>query len=301
MRQLQGREFIAATQEPNRSSLEKYIHPGDQQHVTESIRGAVRTQSPFELKHRVLRIDGTLGWTFSRAIPLINSDDTVLEWFDMAGDVTARKQAQEALKDSTQKYCTLFESMDEGYCAIKMIFAADGQPADYWFLKTNPAFVKHTGLQNAQGKRMREIAPDHEAHWFEIYRRAAVTGEAIRFVNQAKELGGRWFDVYAFRFGDNGSYKFAVLFNGISDHKHAAEALLRSESRLRAVLEQAPLAVVFTGPLDDILYCNPMFDALRGRPARTYSEVYSGYHLDGRPVYRAAVGPDARRFGRGTQ
>lgn len=95
MRHLQGREFIADTHEPNRSWLEKYIHPDDHRRVTEAIREAIRTKGVFELEHQVLRIDGTLGWTFSRAIPLMDKDGIVVEWFGMASDVSARKEAQE--------------------------------------------------------------------------------------------------------------------------------------------------------------------------------------------------------------
>ena len=237
MRHLHGREFIADTHEPNRSWLDKYIHPDDQQHVMETIREAVRSKGTFELEHRVLLIDGTLGWTFSRAIPLLDNDGRLVEWFGMASDVTARKQAQAALRDSELKFRALFESMDEGFCVVEMIFDADARPVDYRFLEMNPAFEKHTGLQNAQGKRIRQIAPDHEAHWFEIYGRVAVTGEAIRFVDEAKALDGRWFDVYAFRLGDNGSHKVAVLFTDITARKSSEDALIASESRSRIILE----------------------------------------------------------------
>lgn len=59
--------------------------------------------------------------------------------------------------------------------------------------------------------------------------------------------------------------------------------------RLQAVFEQAPLAIAVTGPAGEILFRNEMFDRLWGRPAHdttadTYSDVYEGYHLDGRPV-----------------
>jgi signal transduction histidine kinase/DNA-binding response OmpR family regulator len=95
MRQLHGREFIANTHKPNRSWMEKYIHPGDQSRITQAIEEAVRTKSVFELEHQVLRIDGTLGWTFSRAIPLMNNDGMVVEWLGMASDITDRKQGEE--------------------------------------------------------------------------------------------------------------------------------------------------------------------------------------------------------------
>ena len=141
------------------------------------------------------------------------------------------------LQQSETRYRTLLDSMDEGYCVIEMIFDADNRPADYRFLEVNPAFEKHAGLRNARGKRIRELAPDFESHWFETFGRVAATGEAIRFVNEAKELNGRWFDVCAFRFGDIGSHKVAILFNDISDRKASEDALKASESRSRSILE----------------------------------------------------------------
>ena len=237
LRHLQGREFIADAHEPNRSWLEKYIHPDDRRLVTETIHVAVRSKGPFELEHQVVRTDGTLGWTFSRAIPLLDTDGAVIEWLGMASDVTVRKQAQVALRESEQEYHALFESMDQGYCVIEMIFDADSRPIDYRFLQVNPAFEQHTGIRNAQGQRMREIAPDHEVRWFEIYGRVAVTGEAIRFVDQAKGLGNRWFDVYAFRLGSSESHTVAILFSDISARIAAEGTLKASEDRSRSILD----------------------------------------------------------------
>jgi signal transduction histidine kinase/ActR/RegA family two-component response regulator len=94
MRHLEGQDFIADTPDPNRSWLEKYIHPDDQARVMEAIRRAIRTKSIFELEHRVVRVDGTLGWTFSRAIPLLDEGGEIVEWFGAASDVTERKEAQ---------------------------------------------------------------------------------------------------------------------------------------------------------------------------------------------------------------
>jgi PAS domain S-box-containing protein len=69
----------------------------------------------------------------------------------------------------------------------------------------------------------------------------------------------------------------------------AEEALRESDARLRALIEEAPLAIALTGRSGEILLRNPRFDQLWGRPAHattaaTYSEVYEGYHLDGRQI-----------------
>jgi signal transduction histidine kinase len=98
MRRLYGRNFISDTDIPSRTWMQEYIHPDDQSDVKATINEAIRTQSVFELEHRVLRVDGTLGWTFSRAVPLLDASGKIVEWFGAASDVTERKRAEEALR-----------------------------------------------------------------------------------------------------------------------------------------------------------------------------------------------------------
>lgn len=98
MRLLHGKSFIADTEKPRRNWLQEYIHPDDQPHVMEVINEAIRTKSVFELEHRVIRVDGTLGWTFSRAIPLFDAEGKIYEWFGAASDITSRKEIEEKLE-----------------------------------------------------------------------------------------------------------------------------------------------------------------------------------------------------------
>src|SRR6266851_1840565 len=139
--------------------------------------------------------------------------------------------ANEALRESEKKYRTLFDSIDEGFCTIEVLFDGNNNPIDYRFLEVNPSFEKQTGIQHARGRRMREIAPQHEERWFEIYGRIALTGEPVRFENQAAQLQ-RWYDVYAFRVGEPGDRKVAILFNDITERKQAEAKLRQSESNL---------------------------------------------------------------------
>jgi PAS domain S-box-containing protein len=95
MRELDGRGFIADTGKPTRDWLNQYIHPDDQPLILRTIREAVRTKSVFEHELHVRRMDGTLGWMYSRAVPLLNISGEILEWFGAASDVTARKEAED--------------------------------------------------------------------------------------------------------------------------------------------------------------------------------------------------------------
>lgn len=149
-----------------------------------------------------------------------------------------------ALRESEEMYRGLFNSIDEGYCIIEMIFDERENPVDYRFLQTNPSFEKQTGLVNVEGRRMREIYPHHEDHWFEIYGGIALTGEPVRFENHAEQFH-RWFDVYAFRFGAAENRQVAVLFNDITARKEIEierERLLEKEQQARETAEQANYA-----------------------------------------------------------
>lgn len=98
MRQLHGGTFIADTPNPSRTWLADYIPPEDQARVSAAIQEAIRTKSIFQLEHRVRRPDGSIGWTFSRAVPIPDSHGQITEWFGAAADITERKEAQASLQ-----------------------------------------------------------------------------------------------------------------------------------------------------------------------------------------------------------
>jgi PAS domain S-box-containing protein len=148
------------------------------------------------------------------------------------GQFIERKRAEAELRESEQNYRMLFESIDQGFCTIEVLFDQNEKPVDYRFLQISPSFERQTGIKNAAGRRMREIAPQHEEHWFEIYGRIALTGGPMRFENEAKQLG-RWYDVYAFRVEEPNRRRVGILFNDITERKRAEEALRESAEALR--------------------------------------------------------------------
>jgi PAS domain S-box-containing protein len=134
-------------------------------------------------------------------------------------------------------YREFFQAVDEGLCIIQVIFDGD-RPVDYRFLDGNPAWERHSGLVGAIGRTAREVLPDLEDHWFEIYGRVARTREPIRFESRS-DVMERWFDVYAFPFDEPASGKVALLFRDVSTQRKTAAALAESRERFRAVLENA--------------------------------------------------------------
>ena len=115
------------------------------------------------------------------------------------------------------RYQALLESIDVGYCVIEMIFDGDDRPVDYCFRETNGAFERQSGLVDVIGRRMRDLAPEHEQHWFDFYGQVALTGEPARMTNKAEAIGGRWYEVNACRLFEGDRYLVGSLFSNVTE------------------------------------------------------------------------------------
>lgn len=98
MRNLEGRGLLAGIGEPLTEWIGKYIHPGDREIVSKAIATAISDKKIFELEHRVLTAEGKIGWTFSRAVPIMDEQGNITEWFGSAADITTQKTITEKLE-----------------------------------------------------------------------------------------------------------------------------------------------------------------------------------------------------------
>jgi PAS domain S-box-containing protein len=99
MEALDGRSLVASNRNPIAGWMEKNLPAFEHERVRAAIADAIANKRRFELEHQVLRADGTLGWTHSRAVPVLDDEGNVVEWFGTASDVTRRKQTEEQLQD----------------------------------------------------------------------------------------------------------------------------------------------------------------------------------------------------------
>ena len=148
-----------------------------------------------------------------------------------------------------QLYQALYYSSGQGLCTIKLKLNEKGVPVDYQFLDVNPSFELHTGIKDATGRWIRDIAPDHDEFWFSIYGSVAVNRKAEKFEYFSTPLK-RWWGVYAFPVDDPELLHVGVLFSDITSRKRAEEEkeeLFRSiayeKMVLSATLVSLPLAV----------------------------------------------------------
>jgi PAS domain S-box-containing protein len=190
--------------------------------------------------------------------PIFDVLGNVIQFISSALDITERKRAADAMRRSEERYRNLFNSLIEGFCIVEMVFDDAGKPVDYRFLEVNETFEEQTGLHEAQGKLMRELAPDHEQHWFDVYGTIALTGEPAQFVNEARALN-RWFDVRAFRIGGDESRKVAICFSDITKRKRAEDELTFTLHRFYWILSSMQTGILLVTDDNRVEFANQTF------------------------------------------
>ena len=174
-----------------------------------------------------------------------------------ANDITEYRIAEQKVKESEEKYRSLFENMNTGFAYHEVLVNDDNKPIDYRYIEANSQFEKLTGLKVSDiiGKTVTEVIPGIEndaADWIGKYGNVALTGEPLNAEDYSEALD-RWYNVLGYspkkRF-------FAVTFSDITDRKRAEKKLKESEEKYRHLYETSPY---FIGLLDNkgiLVDCN---------------------------------------------
>ena len=231
MRQLDGRGFLDDTSTIRHNWIDDYIPADDQPVVIAAIRQAIGSRTVFELEHRVKQADGSIGWVFSRAVPILADDGEILEWFGVASDVSSRRRALEELEEVTarsERQKRFFESLVSS--TPDLVYAFDLQ---YRFTFANKALLEmwNRSLEDSVGKTLIEVGyePWHaEMHEREIDEVVAtkkpIRGE-VGFPHA--QLGWRVYDyIFTPVFNDAGEVEgIAGTTRDITDIKRAEDHL----------------------------------------------------------------------------
>lgn len=186
LRHLVGKDFIADTTDPTRTWLDKYIHPEDQARVLAAIRAAIDGKRIFQLEHRVIRVDGTWGWTSSRAIPLLDADGEIVEWFGAASDVTERKRAEAALRESEARFRAAVSAVSSLIWTNNARGEMEGeQPGWGGFTGQGPEEYQGYGWARA-------VHPEDAQPTIDAWNRAVAEKRLFEFEHRLRRKDGEW-------------------------------------------------------------------------------------------------------------
>lgn len=134
--------IIPATLESDFNLFSKHLHDEDREHVVQRLTDHLERGIPYVSEHRMHKSNGEVIWVLDRG-ELVKRDESgnPLRMVGSIADVTARKQAQEALAVSEENLRRILSSSPEGVLALsltqKITFCND-RLIDIFALQRNP-------------------------------------------------------------------------------------------------------------------------------------------------------------------
>ncbi len=182
--------------------------------------------------------DGTRRVVLNSAAPVRDSDGRIDGSVVAIQDITEIRRMERELRQSEERYHSLFNSMTEGFALHEIICDGKGEPCDYRFLDINPAFEQLTGLKREDviGRTQSNLLPDEGQRWIKAFGTVALTGVPTQFEEYSPGLK-KHYEVFAY---SPSPRQFAVIFKDISERRLAEEALRQSEERFKVIASSTP-------------------------------------------------------------
>jgi len=268
-----------AAGELTRKTVQDLTHPDDWPKESDSMarqRETPATGHHYAAEKRYIHKDGHIIWANVNATTICGTHDAAVFGFAVVEDITERKLAESGLRESEERYRSLFTEMINGFALHEIIVDEAGKPSDYRYLAVNPAFEAMTGLRaaNVIGRTVREIIPTIEPYWISRFGSVALTGIPATFEDHVEAMH-KHFSVHAYSPRPG---QFAVVFSDVTDRVHTQQRLEEEKDRMSVVLRGISDAVIATDTNGAIVLVNKLAEKWMGRP-----------HKDvlGQPVWQA--------------
>ncbi len=206
--------------------------------IEEAMKSAMRGDVSRDIELAYTLPSGKEGWTSESYFPLKDADERIVGVVGVVQDITERKQAEEALRESEERYRTLFERLPVG------VFRStpDGR-----FLDANPAHVELLGCPDLETLLATPVTdfyaePEQRQHWKAV---AEYEGAGQAWEARWQQLDGTpvWVREYARAVQDDDGrvlYYQGIVVD-ITERKRAREALRESRERLELALQGGDL------------------------------------------------------------
>ena len=223
------------------------LHPEDVGPYVDEFRTALRERRDFVREARVRHASGEWRWVESHAVLWFSASGEFLGMVGSSSDITARKQGEEALLASEEKYRSLFENMAEEVHFWALVRDAAGEIETWRLVDANPPTLETWGrmsVDEIRGMTSDEIfGPGATEHYLPVVRKIFSEGVSHTYEDYFPHLD-KYFRFTSVPFGEY----FITTGADITAVRKANEALRASEERFRALFEGHGAAMLLIEP-----------------------------------------------------
>jgi PAS domain S-box-containing protein len=217
------------------------LHPDDREPTRRLWTDSVAGRGPYDVEYRVRRRDGVYRWFKTRGVPIRDAEGMIVKWFGTCTDITDLRQAEEALRESEQRFRTFVDHATDAF------FLQDDRGT---ILDVNREACESLGYTREElaGKTPFDFDPDITPALLEQLDQRLNVGEMVAFESRHRRKDGAIFpvDVRGRAFWEGGRRFLVSLARDISERKQD-EALLEGQKRiLEMIIQGEPLTHVLT-------------------------------------------------------
>ncbi len=241
------------------SQLILIAHPEDRHAIEEAFNRA-KNGEPYEIQHRIIRQDsGEIRYVNAKGLTMFDVAGKLKALVGVVQDITNRKKAEQALKESEEQYRLLSENISDGVVLIE----------DDKIKYISPCYAKMLGQNVEDIKKIKLdkifsfIHPeDQERIKNELYEAHKKQKEYFRYEYRAQKSNGEYIwieDSLNSEYDENGNrIRTIIRARDITERKQMEEELQESQARYKSLFEASPDAVLLadrsTGIIIDANY-----------------------------------------------
>lgn len=258
----------------------KNVHPDDRESLSTNWRKSAKSKKSSNATYRFVHSDGKIVWVEGFAVPQKDGNGNIVGYVGTISDITKQKETSDLLKSSEEKFRTLFESANDS------IFLMLGER----FIDCNQMAIKMFGCNSKSDiinltpyEFSPEFQPDGQKSYDKSlkYINLALKGNPQIFYWEHKKLNGDLFyvEVSLNKIIINNQVHIQAFVRDITKQKIAQDLLIESELRFRLFAELAPVGIIISDEVENILYLSKKFTEIFGYTKDDISNVEEWYKL----------------------
>ncbi len=250
------------------------IHPEDLQRVQEVFARMVARRERYDEEYRVIRPDGSMRWVRDRGYPVRDESGQVFRTAAIVQDITARKLAEDALRESNDFNQFLLKTIPFGMQIVDLhgniLFAS--------------AAMEKAANKELAGKCCWEVYKDNLKQCVNCPLKQNIESGATFVLETTGVLGGRTFEISHTGMLYQGKQAVLEVFHDITERMQTVQALRESEERYAAAMRGANDGLWDWNLKTDEIYYSPRWKSMLGHEESEISnspkEWFERIHLD---------------------